>query len=101
MRVDGVVATGDPGALDQPDAPVPAPPLIPTDEPRRPDSGAPVEAPATTPVVPASLEPAAPVVSLGFADGESVALADDDPRVGPFRAAAAAMLGDAPAAGPS
>jgi len=46
-------------------------------------------------------ESAAPIVSLGFADGESVALAEDDPRVGSFRAAAAAVLGDAAAAGPS
>jgi hypothetical protein len=35
-------------------------------------------------------------VTLGFADGASVALGDDDPRVRTFRAAAAALL-DAPA----
>lgn len=34
-------------------------------------------------------------VTLGFADGASVALQDDDPRVRTFRAAAAALL-DAP-----
>jgi hypothetical protein len=63
------------------------------------------EPPAATVIpLPQSLPPeesAAPIVSLGFADGESVALAEDDPRVGSFRAAAAAVLGDAAAAGPS
>jgi hypothetical protein len=52
---------------------------------------------AVVPTPPAPPVPA-PIVSLGFADGQSVALADDDPRVVSFRAAAAAMLGDAPAA---
>ena len=38
-----------------------------------------------------------PAVTLGFADGASVALEADDPRVRTFRAAAAALL-DAPRA---
>jgi hypothetical protein len=33
-----------------------------------------------------------PTVGLVFADGDSVQLADDDPRVRTFRAAAAALL---------
>ena len=41
--------------------------------------------------------PGEPAVTLGFADGASVALEPDDPRVRTFRAAAAALL-DAPRA---
>ena len=76
-----VVSVADPGTA--PSAETPLPP-----------------APAPT-LPPAPAADAAPIVSLVFADGESVALAEDDPRVGSFRAAAAAMLGDAPATGPS
>jgi len=70
-------------AVEAPKAPLVAPPTPP----------GPPTSPAGEVAVPI-VEPIAPIVSLGFADGESVALADDDPRVGSFRAAAAAMLGE-------
>jgi len=76
-----VVSVADPGTAASAETPLPP-------------------APAPT-LPPAPAADAAPIVSLVFADGESVALAEDDPRVGSFRAAAAAMLGDAPATGPS
>ena len=62
------------------------------------DASTPAIAPATSepPEILGAVVTAAPIVSLGFADGESVALGDDDPRVAPFRAAAAAMLADTP-----
>ena len=49
----------------------------------------PVEAPAVRAPV---LDAVPPAVGLVFADGDSVQLAEDDPRVRTFRAAAAALL---------
>jgi len=49
----------------------------------------PVEAPAVRAQV---LDAVPPAVGLVFADGDSVQLAEDDPRVRTFRAAAAALL---------
>ena len=47
------------------------------------------------PASPSVTADGASAVTLGFSDGASVALSDDDPRVRTFRAAAAALL-DAP-----
>lgn len=52
----------------------------------------PVEVPAPPSAQEPRHEDRASSVTLGFADGASVALADDDPRVRTFRAAAAALL---------
>lgn len=75
-----VIATAE--ALSEPEADPAAPGPYPHPEP-----------------VPAAVQAQEPLlvdrsaaVTLGFADGASVALADDDPRVRTFRAAAAALL---------
>ncbi len=64
-------------------------------EPQQADPGSPDVLPVAEPGVPSAPDVAA--VALGFADGASVQLHPDDPRVTSFRAAAAALL-DAPKA---
>jgi hypothetical protein len=101
-RVDGTPSTVpvdvvEPSPVAVPETPPAPAPVVPTAfAPAVP----PEPLPELLPLAPAAdlpvpvLDPVAPIVSLGFADGESVALSDDDPRVGSFRAAAAAMLGE-------
>lgn len=67
-------------------APAPPPPVGAQPPPPLPAWSAPADAPVRGADAP---------VTLGFADGASVELAADDPRVRTFRAAAAALL-DAP-----
>jgi hypothetical protein len=75
--------------------PVPAEPVPAEPDPAEPDPAEPDPAepgPAEPGPVPA--EPAAPpgAVTLGFADGGTLALDPDDPRVRTFKAAAEALL---------
>lgn len=49
--------------------------------------------PVTPPAQPAPPEPPAPHVSLGFADGSTMELADDDPRAIALREVAARLTG--------
>jgi hypothetical protein len=75
-------------------APAPPPPLAAP--PASQDASVPAVAPTALPAESVERPPRAGAVGLGFADGQAVELADDDPRAESLRTVAAALLDPGP-----